>query len=156
MRKSADVKTANIYGPKITQTPTLSDLEIKEKKVTGVYEGNSNTPLASLKALAVSDALNKSNADVLVEARYTVTRKSSRTDIVVIGYPATYNNFRPMEEADSTLVQYSMRQYSTGQVNKVADTSSKKQGKSKKLFRTLIIVPLLILVTSLTGMSAAL
>ena len=30
--KSSDVKTAEIYGPKITQTPTLADLEVIEKK----------------------------------------------------------------------------------------------------------------------------
>ena len=64
--KSSDVKTAEIYGPKITQTPTLADLEVIEKKVKGKAEGNSGSSISGLKALAVSDALKKSNADISV------------------------------------------------------------------------------------------
>jgi hypothetical protein len=139
--KSSDVKTAEIYGPKITQTPTLADLEVIEKKVKGKAEGNSGSSISGLKALAVSDALKKSNADILVEPRYDVLQTSSKIFVEVNGYPATYKNFRAMEEKDSTIVQYSLMQYSTGKSNQGSLDVSKKSGKTALgvLFGAIII-----------------
>lgn len=123
MRKSADVKTANIWGPKTTQIPTLADLDVKEQKVKGYHVGKKGVLMTNLKALAVTDALNKSNADVLVEPRYTLVSTGSEISIKVSGYPATYRNFRALEQKDTTIVKYSMMQYSTGQ--KLRGTSAK-------------------------------
>ena len=121
--KSADVKTANIWGPKITQIPTLADLDVKEQKVKVYHVGKKGVLMTNLKALAVTDALNKSNADVLVEPRYTLVSTGSEISIKVSGYPATYRNFRAMEQKDTTIVKYSMKQYSIGQ--KLRGTSAK-------------------------------
>ncbi len=102
-----------------------------EKKVNGKAEGSSGSSVSGLKALAVSDALQKSKADVLVEPRYNVLQTSSKISVEVNGYPATYRNFRPMEEKDTTIVQYSMMQYSTGrETNGSVDKVNNKTGKA--------------------------
>ena len=133
VNKSAQVKTANINGPKITQVPTLADLSVKETKVTGKSEGSSTSTLSAIKSLAVSDALKKSNADVLIEPRYNFLQTSTRITVEVSGYPASYKNFRPMEVKDTTLVQYSMMQYATGKVSTGSVSKSKGKPKAAKI-----------------------
>ena len=133
VNKSSQVKTANIYGPKITQVPTLADLNVKETKIKGKAEGNSSSTISGLKSLAVSDALKKSNADVLVEPRYDVLQTSTKITVEVSGYPATYKNFRPMEEKDTTIVKYSRMQYSTGKLTTGSVSETKGKGMTGKI-----------------------
>ena len=151
VNKSADAKTAKIDGPKITNVPTLADLSVKETKVTGKAEADvsSTSTLSGLKSLAVSNALKKSNADVLVEPRYDVVKTSTKITVEVTGYPASYKNFRPMEAKDTTIVQYSMRQYasgklSTGNVSK----ATAKPNAAKFVIGTVVGVIIMIMILS--------
>ena len=107
VQKSTTVKTMDVIGGGIIQTPVIVDLDVKPTKVTGTSNGKSDVPLENVKQAAVADAVKNANADVLVEPRFETSLTSSNKTVVVTGYPATYKNFRQMTDADTTLVMVS-------------------------------------------------
>jgi len=95
--KSATSKTLDIYGPGVIQNPVLVDLDVKETKVTGTASGRSSE-LDAVKQAAIVNALEKSNADILVEPNFSSETTSGKVKVTVKGFPATYTNFRPLDE----------------------------------------------------------
>ncbi len=103
--KTATSSTTEIANTSITEHRLAVDLDIKETKVEGKFEGvNVNTDYA--KNMAISDALQKNSADVLVEPYFLIETDGNKTTVTVKGYPATYRNFRALTLEDSILLGY--------------------------------------------------
>ena len=103
--KTSTIKETDITGPTIIQKPVIADLDVKEGRVSGSYEGASGLGVDYIKDMATAAALKSVNADVLVESRFEITRSFRKISVVVTGYPATYKNFRPMEAKDTLFIQ---------------------------------------------------
>lgn len=91
-------------APNMTQYPAVADLDVKnrvEKTVSWTFNPINNMPLEQRKKNLIADVLLENDADVLVETRYVhkVDRLFYHT-LTVSGYPATYKNFRNVEESD--------------------------------------------------------
>ena len=104
LMKTQDVKTMDISNNNVHQTPLITDLDIKSEKVEGKAIGSA-TNISRLKDWAVSDALSKANADILIEPVYSIVTKSTKTEVSVIGWPANYKNFRKISKADSKILR---------------------------------------------------
>lgn len=96
--------TSDIQGPTVIQKPVIADLDVQPTRVIGTATGKGASAIDELKQQALSDALMKSNADVLIEPRYEISSKFNRSTVNVTGYPATYKNFRSMEAEDTIFV----------------------------------------------------
>lgn len=92
-------------------TEVLADLQISTERITYEYHVTfSNTQfgikIEELKENAVFEALQSVGSDVLVAPQFRVTKTecpfTTRYDITVIGYPATYVNFRQLPAAERT------------------------------------------------------
>jgi hypothetical protein len=84
------VNDAGIYV-----NPVVSDLVVGEKvKVTVTGK---NEPTAALKNKAVTEALLKNNADVIVEPLFVVETNGLVRTVTLIGYIGTYKNFKSLE-----------------------------------------------------------
>lgn len=94
-------KTMDIYGAGVIHKPVIVDLDVKDTKVTGTATANMDE---DVKNLAVANALKESKADVLVEPKFEIEAKNGKRTATVIGYPATYKNFRPIKPEDAALL----------------------------------------------------
>lgn len=88
---------------------TTADLDVSSNRMT--YSETFNTTSLDeivnyAKPKALSNALIKNNADVIVCVTYDVNidQKANATTITVTGYPATYVNFRQATAADTMLL----------------------------------------------------
>lgn len=125
VRKVETAKTLEIYGPGVIQAPVIADLDVQETKVSGTAVG-SNNALATVKNLALVDAIKKAGADVLVAPSFEIETKGSKTTATVTGFPATYKNFRAATPADTTLVKAGyMQRVNTAVVD---DAPARKKG----------------------------
>ena len=103
--KYSTAKTIDIK-PTVIQKPTVADIQVNEKKVTGTHSGKiKTTSLETIQNEAVASALKSANADILVEPRFDTTIDGSLTTVVVSGFPATYKNFRTMKDEDIPLMK---------------------------------------------------
>ncbi len=107
--KTNTSKTLDIYGAGVVQNPVLVDLDVKDTKVEGKAEGSSSS-IEAVKQDAVADAIEKANADVLVEPKYKTETSNGKTIATVTGFPATYKNFRPIREEDIKLLEAGITQ----------------------------------------------
>lgn len=98
-------KSMDIYGSGVIQKPVVVDLIVSEDKVTGSATEVQSRTLESVKQKAVVDAIKKSGADVLVEPAFETETKKGKTTATVTGFPGTYKNFRPIEQADFPLLE---------------------------------------------------
>lgn len=105
--KYYSTKSSDILSSRVIQKPVVADLDVAEKKVTGTASNSSSISLKKIENNAIYDALSKSNADILIEPRFTTEIKKGVTTITVTGYPAIYKNFRPLTEKDTILLKYS-------------------------------------------------
>lgn len=99
-------KTKDVNGPGVTHLPVLADLDVRSTKVSASANGLLKPPMVtkeSIKKEAIAEALAKVNGDVLIEPFYKIENVGKRYTVTVTGYPATYKNFRMMEEKDTTL-----------------------------------------------------
>jgi len=103
LQKTTETNTIGINEARIGNTPLITDLDIRSEKVEGKAIGSS-TSIKKLKQFAVAEALSKANADLLIEPKYSVETKNSRSTVIVVGWPANYKNFRQIVEADSTVL----------------------------------------------------
>ncbi len=89
---------------------TVAEMKVQPQRV----EHTSNWNWSPFKRHSTSSEVKKSTgellkeqqADVLVEPQYTVKRRGifRGGSVTVSGYPATYQNFRPMTEEDATTI----------------------------------------------------
>lgn len=103
-------QTAGIEEPRVIQTPVLVDLKVEEIKICGTASGGIGISIETLQGYAVEEALNKEDADVLVQPKFETETIEGHTTVTVTGYPGRYNNFRPMKPEDVPLVQCGVMQ----------------------------------------------
>lgn len=92
-KKEATVKTMDSQGTAVYASPTIADLNVSTVKVTGTASGSSYQS-GNVRSVAVANALDKVNADILIEPQYEAVTSNGQVTITVTGYPATYKNFR--------------------------------------------------------------
>ena len=98
-------KTLSIYGSGVIQKPVIVDLDVQQTKVTATVSGKLGSNLEALKGEAVSVAVKKAGADVLVEPSYTIVSNRGTSTVTVAGFPATYKNFRDIKIEDVPLLK---------------------------------------------------
>lgn len=137
---TTEVTTTEIDKLGVQQQPLLTDLDVKETKVSGVANGSS-TAIAKLKQEAVAQALEKSNADILIEPTYSIETKSTKSTVTVTGFAANYKNFRKKTEADTII--YDLDNVNTPIVsnsNEELSNAKSTEEKAKKKNTGLIIL----------------
>ena len=102
------IKTAKTAdSPAQLLSATVADLEVSPIRVVVAYVPSKEVQRAGLsnaKHAAEQEALKKDNADVLVNAEYTIQKTSyfifgSNIDkIIVSGHPAKYKNYRSLPD----------------------------------------------------------
>ena len=94
-------KTASLpYS--IKAVPMTSELKVSETKVTAEVKDRKGMLKKTMEDWAVSEALKKVSADILLEPRYEYTYDNNRLVAVkVSGYPATFAKFRQMTSQDA-------------------------------------------------------
>ncbi|SRR5690554_6860297 len=104
--KSGTSKTMDIVGPGVIQMPVVADLNVRPTKVsyTKTFKKVESSS-TNAKTDVVRELLKRENADVLVEPTFESSTVGSKTEITVYGFPATYVNFRPIEEKDIQLIE---------------------------------------------------
>ena len=122
---SKTTKTFDVAGGGIVQNPLIVDLEVKETKVNGTATGYSSS-IKAVKQAAVANAISAAGADVLVEPRYSSETVNSQVTVIATGYPATYKNFRALEQEDLPLLEAGASQ--TANVQEYTEIKTKKKG----------------------------
>lgn len=93
----------------VSSTVTLADLNVGEKHVSGTWsitpadrETNIGYDKSAVQKIAVANALDASDADILVAPKWSITYEKGRiVEVVVTGYPAKYGNFRTKPEPEA-------------------------------------------------------
>lgn len=137
-------KTMDIYGAGVIQNPVLVDLDVKETKVSGSATGGIGTALENIKQYAVTDALNKANADILVQPKFEIETSEGQSTVTVTGFPATYKNFRSMKPEDAPLLQSGLSQKTA-----VYEPSKEPQKKATGPFLGALFIVTLVVLTLL-------
>ena len=131
-------KTLDIYGAGVIQYPVIAELNVSENQVTGRASANDGESLEVVKKNALIDALNKSNADILVEPVYKTIRQGRRATAEVSGFPATYVNFRSATEQDIRLIEAGILQTaSTIESPEIVEEDNNRSGKVIAIFTLL-------------------
>jgi archaellum component FlaF (FlaF/FlaG flagellin family) len=111
-------KTATINVPPIISYPLVVDLDIDlTKKAKGTASGIISLSLTEeyFKELALAQAIISSDSDILVEPVYQITKapipgKSTTTiEVNVTGYGAKFINPKKLTIADTTMIQFSLK-----------------------------------------------
>ena len=103
--KFSSAKTLDVTAV-VNQKPTLADLDIKDKKVTGTASYKiTQKGIDAIKQEAVANALKSVNADILVEPKFDTEVNNSTITITVTGYPGFYKNFRPIKTEDLPVLE---------------------------------------------------
>lgn len=124
--KIITVKQLDIYGSGVIQKPVVVDLEVRETKVYGFSSMSSSTPVEIVKKNAVADALKNVKADVLIEPKFEIEKKSSTITASVSGFPGFYKNFRPITPDDIKLLEVGVIQKA-----EVYEPSNVKRNRNK-------------------------
>ena len=128
--ETSTVKTTDIYGTGVLHKPVAAELSVNENKVTGEASAKRGvSSLEDVKQYALEDAVNKSNADVLVEPKFTTTMTRRKINVVVTGYPATYTNFRTADINDTELLKLSVIQKPN--ISEPSEWKEKEMNKKK-------------------------
>jgi hypothetical protein len=103
--RSGTAKSMDIVGPGVLHKPVIVDLNVKPEKieVTSTFSGIES--MDNAKNSVVQKLLKEQNADVLIEPTFETMTKNGKTELTVRGWPATYKNFRPIEEKDLKLLE---------------------------------------------------
>jgi hypothetical protein len=118
----ADVRAHHLPLPAVAIRPLVAELHVGQAKVSGTAEGltMAEGPLrtSSIEAIrrhAILDALEKANADILLEPTFETVVKHTHagvrgvTTVKVTGYPATYRNFRSSTDADANWIEQAIQ-----------------------------------------------
>ncbi len=108
--KTNTVKTTDIVGDShyngVTHITVMTDLDVKDTRVTGIAIGLS-AKVEQLKVDAAANAIDKANADILIEPRYKTETINGKTTVTATGYPASYKNFRAITKKDIEMLYWS-------------------------------------------------
>jgi hypothetical protein len=102
------IKTAKTAdAPASLLSATIADLEISPNRVVVEYIPSKEVQragISNVKHAAEQEALKKDNADVLVNAEYTIQQTNrwifgkNVDKVIVSGHPAKYKNFRSVDD----------------------------------------------------------
>jgi hypothetical protein len=123
--KTFTTKTTDIYGSGVIQKPVIVDLEVSEDKISGTATESASYGIDAAKNLAVSNALKKAGADVLVEPQFETETSGGKITATVTGFPGVYRNFRPIQLDDVELLKVGILQ----KANVYQPVQEKKKGK---------------------------
>lgn len=97
---------------KLVENITLPEMKKKEKEETYIVriENYLNKVILELKSRALYEFIDKTHASLILSPIYSTKTLSSkgnemRIELRVMGYPATYTNFRSLQASDSTVVK---------------------------------------------------
>ncbi len=138
-------KSLNIYGPGVIHHPVIVDLEVVGTKVSASATGLASN-VAALRNEAISNAIKMAGADVLVEPVFESQPKGGRVTVTVTGFPATYKNFRPAQQADVPLLEAGVMHQA--KVSEVSPEPMRKKGGGGAAAAVLILVGLVVLAAS--------
>jgi len=103
---TSTTKTMDIYGPGVIQHPIIGELDVDIEKVQGrATASGTNVDVSNLKVLAVQNASEKADADILVEPTFEVSEEGSEVTVRAEGFPAKYTGFRQITEDDIPLLK---------------------------------------------------
>lgn len=97
-------KTLSVYGAGVIQKPVLTDLKVNPRKFTSSYAANGSQDIEYHKSQAVAKAMMESKADLIIEPSYEITSSGTGISIVTTGYAGSYQNFRQLTGADTSLL----------------------------------------------------
>ncbi|MCW5900024.1 MAG: hypothetical protein KIT10_12215 [Flavobacteriales bacterium] len=138
-------KSLNIYGPGVIHHPVIVDLDVQGTKISASATGLASN-IAGLRNDAISNAVKMAGADVLVEPVFETKPQGGRIVVTVTGFPATYKNFRPAQQADVPLLEAGvMRQ---AKVSEVAPQQVRKKGGGGAVVAIIVTFGLLIVVAN--------
>jgi len=103
--QSGTSKTMDIVGTGVIHKPVIADLNVSQEKVSRTMTFTNLQSLETAKNSVVRELLKEQNADVLVEPTFDSTTKNGTTELTVYGWPATYKNFRQVEERDLKVLE---------------------------------------------------
>jgi hypothetical protein len=124
--RTASVKVIEISGSEVITNPTIVDIHVQEEKVTGKHKGKKSNK-EQVKQTALLNALESSNADLLIEPYYVYETSKRKITVTVTGFPGKYKNFRPITDKDIELLKAGRSQNS--KVTKLAGSTSKRKRK---------------------------
>ena len=134
-------KTLPIYGAGVIQKPVLTNLKMNPVKFTSNYVGSGSQGIDYHKSQAIAKAMLENKADLIIEPAYQVTSSTSSVSIIVTGYAGSYENFRPLMGADtSLLVDVGIINYNNGPGETPAPQPVKKKGNGGKVLLGLLII----------------
>lgn len=125
---------------------TVADMNVHPERIEHTsgwkWKPFNSVSVSREKENATGELLKQVGADVLVEPQYIVKRRGlfRGGSVTVSGYPATYNNFRPMTESDAIIISTFDGKMRCGGavINTSAPLESKKEQKvrgPKKLWQ---------------------
>lgn len=140
-------KTLGIYGAGVIQKPVLNHLKVNPQKITSRYAGNGSQGIGYHKRQAIAKAMLENKADVIIEPAFEITSSTSNVSIVVTGYAGSYQNFRQLTGADtSLLVDAGIMNYNNGPDETPSPQPVKKKGKAG-----LVLLGMLAVAASVAG-----
>jgi hypothetical protein len=133
-KKSSTAKVRDIKGAGVIQYPVVAEMDVRTEKVTGKVEWKGGGPtINTLKEMAITDAVKKANADLLIEPHFDIEIKGRRKVVSVVGYPAYYTKFRNALPSDTIIAQLGMVQQPK-QLEPLPE-----QGKGKRTVRNVLV-----------------
>lgn len=133
-------KTLDIYGAGVIQKPVLTNLKVNPGKFTCTYSGSGSQEIEYHKSQAISKAMIENKADVIIEPTYEITTSVSTVSIIVTGYAGSYENFRQLTSADtSLLVDAGIINYNNGAGETPAPQPVKKKGKAALIILAILV-----------------
>lgn len=132
----------DIYGPGVIQHPVVGELDVDIEKVQGkATDSGTNVDVSNLKVLAVQNASEKADADILVEPIFEVSEEGSKVTVTAGGFPAKYTDFRQITEDDIPLLKAGQLQkaeiYEASEAQEAESGNSSVSQDSNKLLMLL-------------------
>jgi hypothetical protein len=133
-KKSSTAKVRDVNGTGIIQYPVVAEMEVKKEKVMGKVEWRGGgASINTLKEMAITDAVKKAEADLLIEPHFDIDIKGRKKNVTVVGYPAYYTKFRNALPSDTIIAQLGMVQ----QPKHLEPLP--EQGKGKRTVRNVLV-----------------
>ena len=102
---SNDYKTVRIQKQDIYQYPIIAELDIGSTKIQGTAKSlYPKQPIEEIKKIAIANALEKVNGDVIIEPTFKIIEEGENITITVSGYYGTYKNFKKVTKEDIQLI----------------------------------------------------
>ncbi len=134
-------KTLGIYGAGVIQKPVLTNLKVNPQKFTTSYTSSGSQDMNYHKSQAIAKAMTENKADVVIDPAYDITSSGSNVSIIVTGYSGSYENFRQLTGADtSLLVEAGIMNYNSGSGETPVPQPLKKKGKGALALLTILLL----------------